>query len=144
LNAYADSSFIVSLYVPDSNSTKAIATADLSPAIIASSLGFLETTNAFQLRVFRGQGSPQNAAKALRDFKADIERGVFRMLAVPPSAWTVALRLSHGHSPNLGTRSLDILQVAIAISVRAGTFLTFNRNQAALARAEGLATSLND
>jgi predicted nucleic acid-binding protein len=109
-----------------------------------SSLGFLETTNAFQLRVFRGQGTPQNAAKALRDFKADIERGVFRMLTVPPSAWSVAERLSQTHSSNLGARSLDILQVAIAISLRAGAFLTFDRNQAALARAEELKTSPDD
>jgi predicted nucleic acid-binding protein len=111
-----------------------------SELILASSVVFLEATNAFELRIFRGQATRLNAAKALEDFKADIERGIFQILPVPPSAWVAAEKLSRTHSAKLGTRSLDILQVAIAIVLRADTFLTFDRTQATLARAEGLQT----
>jgi predicted nucleic acid-binding protein len=98
----------------------------------------LEATNAFELRIFRGQGTRLNAAKAIHDLGADVERGVFRVQPVPVSAWDVARRLSADHSPRLGARSLDILQLAVAIVLRADTFLTFDKNQAALAQAEGL------
>jgi predicted nucleic acid-binding protein len=103
----------------------------------------LEATNALELRIFRGQGTRLNASKAIRDLDADVERGVFRVLPVPPSAWDVARRLSAEHSATLGTRAFDILQLAIAIVLRADTFLTFDRNQIAPAQAEGLQTPIS-
>jgi predicted nucleic acid-binding protein len=103
----------------------------------------LEATNAFELRIFRGQGTRLNAAKATRDLEADVQRGVLRVMPVPASAWDVARRLSAAHSATLGTRTLDILQLAIAIMLRADTFLTFDRSQVALAQAEGLQTPIS-
>jgi hypothetical protein len=103
----------------------------------------LEATNAFELRIFRGQGTRLNAAKAIRDLDADVERGVFRVQPVPASAWDVARRLSAEHSAKLGARSLDILQLAVAIVLRADTCLTFDRNQVALATAAGLQTPIS-
>jgi predicted nucleic acid-binding protein len=102
----------------------------------------LEATNAFELRIFRGQGTRLNATKAARDLEADAQRGVLRVLPVPASAWDVARRLSTEHSANLGTRSLDILQLAITIALRADTLLTFDRSQVALARAQGIQTPI--
>jgi predicted nucleic acid-binding protein len=134
---------VVSLYVPDSNSVQAAAmvSSSIGP-IVASSVVLLETTNAFELRVFRGLATRRNAANALNDFESDIQRGVFQILPVPPAAWTAAGKLSRSHSARLGTRSMDILHVAIAMVLRADTFLTFDRNQSALARAEGLQTPI--
>ena len=103
----------------------------------------LESTNAFELRIFRGHGTRLNAAKAIRDLDADVERGVFRLQPVPASTWEIARKLSTNHSATLGTRSLDILQLAVAKALRADTFLTFDRNQAALAHAEGLRTPIS-
>jgi predicted nucleic acid-binding protein len=103
----------------------------------------LEATNAFELRIFRGQGTRLNAAKAIRDLDVDVERGVFRVQPVPASTWEVARRLSAEHSATLGVRSLDILQLAVAIVLRADTFLTFDKNQLALAQAEGLQTPIS-
>jgi hypothetical protein len=107
-----------------------------------SSLAALEVVNAIQLRVFRKERTSSQAARSIRAFESDASAGVLRLLPVPASAWDVARRLSSTHSATLGTRSLDILQVAIAIALRAGTFLTFDRNQAMLARAEGLETPI--
>jgi hypothetical protein len=61
-----------------------------------------------------------------------------RVFPLPASAWDTARALSRSHTANLGCRSLDILQVAIALVVRADAFLTFDRNQVALAQALGL------
>jgi predicted nucleic acid-binding protein len=130
--------------VPDANSDQAIAFARLeSGSILLSSLVVLEATNAFELRVFRGHGTRLNAAKAIADLDADAALGIFRILPLPTSVWDLARKLSRKHTATLGTRPLDILQVAIAIALRAGTFLTFDRNQANLARAEELETPIS-
>jgi predicted nucleic acid-binding protein len=91
-----------------------------------------------QLRVFRKERTVRQTSESIAAFESDIAAGVLRVLPVPVSAWTVAQRVSRTLSTRLGTRSLDILQVAIAIVLRADTFLTFDRNQAALAEVEGL------
>ena len=101
----------------------------------------LEMTNAMHLRVFRKQRTPRQAAESIDAFETDLSHGIFRLLPVPASSWDVARALSRTHCAQLGSRSLDILQVAIAIVLRADTFLTFDRNQAALAQAAGLATA---
>jgi hypothetical protein len=49
-----------------------------------------------------------------------------------------ARRLSARWSATLGTRSLDILQVASAIVLKADSFLTFDSRQKKLAKAAGL------
>jgi predicted nucleic acid-binding protein len=49
-----------------------------------------------------------------------------------------AERLSAKHTATGGHRSMDILHVAAAVTVDATEFLTFNRNQARLASAEGM------
>jgi predicted nucleic acid-binding protein len=49
-----------------------------------------------------------------------------------------ARRLSLRWSAKLGTRSLDILQVAAAVVVGADTFHTFDERQKKLAKAAGL------
>lgn len=112
--------------------------------ILVSSLVVLEAVNAMQLRVFRKERTVRQTTESIEAFESDIAAGVLRVLPVPASAWTVAQRVSRTHSARLGTRSLDILQVAIAIVLRADTFLTFDRNQAALAQAEGLTCEIRE
>jgi hypothetical protein len=51
---------------------------------------------------------------------------------------TEAQRLSARWSAKLGTRSLDILQVAAALVLEADSFLTFDDRQKKLAKAAGL------
>jgi predicted nucleic acid-binding protein len=129
--------------MPDGHSAEAATRAmNLPEAIIVSSLVALEAVNAMQLRVFRRERTVRQAADSIKDFEVDISAGVLRSLPVPVAAWHVAQKLSREHSAGMGTRSLDILQVAIAIVFRADTFLTFDRNQAILARAEGLQTPI--
>jgi hypothetical protein len=105
-----------------------------------SALVALESVNAMQLRLYRKERTLRQTTDSIQAFEADLAAGVLRLFPVPAAAWDVAQKLSRSHSSALGTRSLDILQVAIALVLRADTFLTFDRNQAALAQAEGLKT----
>jgi hypothetical protein len=54
--------------------------------------------------------------------------------------YDVARQLSRRHTAKSGTRTLDILHVAAALVLHAESFYTFDRAQAQLARAAGLAT----
>jgi hypothetical protein len=136
---------VVSLYAPDVNSARAAVVAGgLTGPVLISSIVVLEVTNALELRVFRGQASRSNVVKAIHDLDTDTNQGVFRVLPLPASAWDTACSLSRKHSATSGTRSIDILQVAAAIALKANTFLTFDRVQASLARAERLATPVED
>jgi predicted nucleic acid-binding protein len=114
----------------------------LPEPVLVGSLVVLETTNAMHLRVFRGERTVRQTNESIQAFEADLSAGVLRHLPVPASAWDVARKRSGKHSALLRTRSLDILQVAVAIVLRADTFLTFDRNQAALAQAGGLRTPI--
>ena len=112
----------------------------LPEPVLVSALVVLESSNAMHLRVFRKERTVRQTTESIQAFEADLSAGVLRLLPVPPSAWDVARKLSAEHSATLGTRALDILQLAIAIVLRADTFLTFDRNQVALAQAAGLQT----
>jgi len=116
---------------------------DLPEPVLVSSLVVLEAANAMHLRVFRKERTVRQTTESVRAFEADLSAGVLRLMPVPASAWDVARRLSAAHSATLGTRALNILQLAIAIVLRADTFLTFDRNQVALAQAEGLQTPIS-
>jgi predicted nucleic acid-binding protein len=127
--------------VPDDHSAKAVAfVAHPSASILISALVVLEAVNAMGLRVFRKERTPKQVRESIEAFDADIAAEVFVFLPSPPSSWEAAQRLSRKHTAELGCRSLDILQVATALVLKAEAFLTFDRVQASLARAEGLAT----
>jgi predicted nucleic acid-binding protein len=129
--------------LPDDHSPQAAAlVANLPDSVLVSALVALESVNAMQLRLYRKERTLRQTTDSIQAFEADLAAGVLRLFPVPPAAWDVAHRLSRSHSSTLGTRSLDILQVAIAIVLRADAFLTFDRNQAALAQAEGLKTQI--
>ncbi len=121
----------------------AVASSIQSPILVSSAV-VLESTNALELRIFRGQASRLDVGKALHNFEIDVQRGILNVMPVAPAAWDMARSRSRTHSAKLGNRSLDILHVAIAIVLRADTFLTFDRSQAALAQAEGLTCEIRE
>lgn len=60
-------------------------------------------------------------------------------MPVPASAlFAKTLELADRHSARLGTRSLDLMHVAAALLLNAGTFLSFDEPQRKAAKAEGL------
>jgi predicted nucleic acid-binding protein len=140
LSVYADTSFLVSLYVLDTNSERAathIQQAKLP--ILLTALGELELTNAISLRLFRRELTPSKVKAARAMFQKDIADGVLLAKPLTMSNFEKAMRMARRRTPQLGTRTLDILHVASALELRAEMFYTFDYNQAQLAKAEGLA-----
>ncbi len=139
MSVYADTSFLVSLYILDANSAAASARMEKSKLpVLLTPFGELELENAISLRVFRKE-LPLGKAKAARSlFATDVENGVFAVRPLPATLFDRAKRLVRSRTPRLGTRTLDVVHVALALLLQADTFLTFDRNQARLAKAEGL------
>lgn len=139
MTAYADTSFLVSLYVLDANSARAAAHMKHSklPLLIVP-FGELELINAISLRLFRKElpASKVRAAHAL--VRKDLEGGVLLLKALPGEAFGRAKQIARKQTPRFGTRTLDVLHVAAALVLRSKTFYTFDDRQAKLAAAEGL------
>ena len=136
MSAYADTSFLASLYVPDANSAEAARRMQrLSLPVIITPLGELELVNAIQLRLFRKEVRPSEARAATASLRVDVDNGVFAMLALPEEVFTHARQLAARWTARLGTRSLDIMHVAAAIALRADAFQTFDDRQRKLAKA---------
>lgn len=140
--AYADTSFLASLYVPDANSTEAAGRMERLPLpILLTSLGELELVNAFQLRLFRKEVRPVEARAAYAAFRADLRAGVIELRPLPKETFAEAGRLASRWTAKLGVRSLDILHVAAALVLHAEAFHTFDERQRTLAKAAGLRTA---
>lgn len=139
MSAYADTSFLASLYLPDANSP--IAAGQMKGAklpVLVTPIVEVELTNALYLRLFRRElvASQVHAAHAL--FRGDLADGVFQSKPVSAGMFEKAKLLSRKQTPRLGTRALDVLHVVSALVLEADTFYTFDRNQGKLAEAEGL------
>ena len=138
--AYADTSFLVSLYGQDANSApaKAIAATLKEPLAFAPLLRH-EARNAVRLAVFRKEITPDECQAVLAAIEADTKTGA---LVVTPVAWAEvyaeAESLSAAHTETLGMRASDVLHVAAAAALGAKAFYTFDTRQKALARKAGM------
>ena len=139
MSAYADSSFLVSLYVADSNSDAAASEmARLALPILVTSLGELELENAIQLRMFHKEIAALEMRRTRAAFRADVEAGLLAIKPMTEAMYLEARRLASRWTSRLGTRTLDILHVAAAIVLEADSFHTFDDRQKKLAKAAGL------
>jgi len=139
LSVYADTSFLVSLYVLDANSARAAAQMKaVKLPVLLTPLGELELANALYLRVFRKELVPSRINTAHALFIKDIEDGIFELRSLSQTVYDRAKLIARKHTLHLGTRTLDVLHVASALVLQAKAFYTFDRNQEKLAGAEGL------
>jgi len=140
---YADSSFLVSCYLADQNTAAAKAWLwKIGVTLPFTPLHALEVRNAFQLGVFRRLITSVDAAAALDDLRSDLRAG--RLIQTPinwRSAMQLATTMSGAHTAVIGTRSLDILHLAVARSIRARELISFDARQRSLASAIGLRVS---
>ncbi len=139
-NAYADSSFIVSLVCNDSNSAEASAymTRATEP-LPFTPLHCVETRNALRNAAARGEITQSECRAAFRRIEDDLHEGL--LLHVPVN-WTDVCRradeLSEKHAAKDGQRTIDLLHVAIALESGAKTLLSFDNRQRSLAKIAGL------
>ncbi len=139
--AYADTSFLFSLYVPQSHSARAVSFLGGigNPPLLLTSFGRFELFNAIRLAVFRKQIKREMAAADLRAIESDIKAGVLVLTACDwAAAHARAMSLSAQHTARGGHRGMDVLHVAIAGSLGAAAFLSFDVNQRKLGAAEKL------
>jgi predicted nucleic acid-binding protein len=142
LIAYADTSFLASLYIPDANSVEAARQMQRqSLPVLITALGELELVNAIQLRLFRREVRLSEARAANAAFRTDLRDGVFAIRALPEDVYARARQLASKWSVKLGTRSLDIMHVAAAVGLRANVLHSFDARQRRLAEAVKLKIS---
>jgi len=137
---YADTSFLVSLYVQDANSARAVTAVEkgLRP-IFLTPLVRHELQNALRLAVFRRQIISAQREAAWHEIEHDLAAGVLHGAPLDwPKALKAAEALSRAHTETLGARGMDILHVGSALALRAKRFVTFDVRQRALVELAGL------
>jgi len=137
---YVDTSIIVKLYIKEkysrdvSNWLK-----ENNEAIPLTSFHELEFINAIHLKCFRNEVDHRIIHPIMARFEEHEKIGVYYR---PPLDWSAvfiqAIDLSKHHSTNLGSRALDILHIASALSMRIDRFLTLDDRQSNLAAHAGL------
>ena len=137
MDHHADSSFLGSCYIADANPGQARTwLVQNGVRIPLTSFHRLEVGNALSLGVFRRLFT---AAAAWNNLEGDLRDG---RLTARKVNWPLALRLagqlSREHSSVTGTRSLDVLHVAIAKLLSARKLVSFDSGQRVLAAAVGL------
>jgi predicted nucleic acid-binding protein len=155
MRVYADTSFLVKLVTeePGSEAARAQFRRLEFPPLFYLPLHGLEVDNAIRQRAFHLRRSATHAQRvaiarerdaALARIQRWLGRGWFTE-ADPDcdEALVRARTLSERHSERLGCRGFDLLHVALALELECEAFLTCDRLQAALARAEGLQVTLS-
>ena len=139
MSTYADASFLFSLYALDAHSARAKKLlANISPPLVLSDLGQLEFINALRLALHRKALSTAEVDELDRLFHQDIFTGTLVVRPVNPVAFTEAVELARKHTAALNVRTLDVLHVACALTLRMRTFYTFDHRQSELAKVAGL------
>ena len=140
MSIYADTSFFVSLYVPDLHTIEVEKRLASKPMLWITPLHVAEWTHAIELHVFRGSASRSEADRARRLFEQHRQQGYWRPASLPESAWELCAELAEKHAARIGMRTLDTLHVAYALELKADRFWTIDQRQADLAVAVGLKT----
>lgn len=98
-----------------------------------------EAVNAMGLKEFRNEVLAGQAEASLRNFEKAIASGAIELRTLPESAFERGRRLSRQFTPDIGTRTGDLLHVAAALELGATSFFSFDIQQRKVAEAVGLA-----
>jgi predicted nucleic acid-binding protein len=140
---YVDPSALRCLYVHEARSRAFCAWRNRHDRPLPITLfGRAEIVNSIALALFRHDLSAAASQAALADLDADLTTG---RLYLADLLWRKALdraaELSRKYTPALGTRALDVLHVASALTLGCKRFVTYDARQARLGRAVGLRVS---
>ncbi len=138
MSFYADTSFAVSLYLPDRHSSEAGERMASRPRLWLTPLHIVEWIHAIERHVFRRHISRREAQHIYAEFESDRKLGIWVETGLPESAFDACGELARHQAARLGNRTLDTLHVASALELGAERFWTFDERQAKLARATGL------
>jgi len=135
LSIYLDSSFLISLYSADGNTSTAIDTVQvIRQPLLITVFTELEFVNGLGLQVFRKQISSADARLSNDIFERNLRNDAFQLKPLPENVFERARVLSRKNTPQLGTRAADLLHVAAALELGATGFYSFDLRQRKLAR----------
>jgi len=138
LSVYADSSFVVSVYLTDVHSPEARRRVQGAPPLILTALHRAEWAHALGQHQFRGTMTAETAQRAHSQWVSDEAASLWREASLPENAFELCADLARRYGAKLGIRTLDSLHVACALELKAERFWTFDERQAKLAKATGL------
>ena len=140
MTVYIDTSAIIKLYFREKFSREtATWLRKNNEAVPITPFHDLEFTNAVNLKCFRKEITVEQAGEVLAKFKDHQAKGVYYRPPIKwPDVFLLSLDLTRIHTPAIGCRSLDIMHVALALSIGANRLLTFDQKQSQLALAAGL------
>jgi predicted nucleic acid-binding protein len=108
-------------------------------AIRITRFGYAELINSIACAVFREDISPAQFSAAVADMDVDLKT---QRVTIVDLLWRGAMdratQLSRKHTPELGSRMLDVLHVASALELGVKTIITYDQRQIELARSAGL------
>ena len=133
---YIDPSALRSLYLHDDRSSAFCSWRRRVGGVLPiTRFGGAELVNSIRLGVHRGDIDDGTARCAVDQFDADVRDG---NLTIVDTLWRrtldLARDLSSRHSAELGTRTLDVLHVATALTLEHRVFVSYDERQAALAK----------
>ena len=139
---YADTSFLLSLYLPDANHASAVGSANRwtrPPQLPLTPFGAFELNNSLRRLLHKGRLQSADLAAVARLVRADVANGVLEDCPLEAWRWIdMANQISRRVTPQTGTRALDLLHLAQAQIHGATVFLSFDRNQRQAAALAGL------
>ena len=138
--AYADTSFLISLYGQDryTASSRAAVIAANAPLLLCE-LNRLEFENALRLLRFRKLVAPRFMNEALAALQRDEQAGLLQASSCDWSAvFTLARQISARRTARGGHRTMDLLHVAAALAHPVRQFFSFDARQRTVAGQEGL------
>ncbi len=137
---YADSSFLVAVYVQGKSEKDARSYFVKNPQpICLTRFSKSEIQHAIRMLAFQKHIALSEMTQALLQLERDEAEGFYEMQYVEAEdLYIKTSQLSHRHALESGVRYLDMLHIASALLVNARRFLTFDVRQGKLAKAVGL------
>ncbi|MDO8545190.1 MAG: PIN domain-containing protein [Opitutaceae bacterium] len=139
---YADTSFLLSLYLPDANHAAAVGYTrgwKRPPRLPLTPFGAFELNNSLRRLLHKGRLQSTDLVAVAGLVRADVANEVLEDCPLEAWRWIdTGNQISRRVTPQPGTRALDILHLAQAQIRGATTFLSFDRNQRQAAALAGL------
>lgn len=140
MSVYADTSFLVSLYVTDAHSADSRQRVLTARGLCLTPLHRAEWAHAIAQHVFRKALSAAEANQIQRQAEQDESDGMWIPVSIPEDAFDTCVDLGRRYGPKLGVRTMDTLHVACALELKVARFWTFDARQLQLAKAVGFDT----
>jgi predicted nucleic acid-binding protein len=140
---FLDSSALAKLYHTEAGSAVVEELAlSATATVLISRLAVVEVQSAFAGKVRTGVISAGDAAGLRRRFLEDITSGAFRVVALTSNHYDQAGELIERHGASHGLRTLDSLQLAVALSLHRSSaienFVTADKVLCKVAAVEGI------